>query len=76
MYSFRPWNKSFNCCVPLEKDAEQAPAESSKEMAEKIVYLEKKVESQDEEIVLLKAALSDALRRLQSLEVRKVNVGK
>lgn len=58
-----------------EKDAEQAPAESSKEMAEKIVYLEKKVESQDEEIVLLKAALSDALRRLQSLEVRKVNVG-
>ena len=45
-------------------------------LAEQIAKLEKKVESQGDEIALLKSALADALRRLKSLEEQKSIVGK
>ena len=74
LYSLKWTNLSFgNRCVYSGENDGQA---GKGILAEQIAKLEKKVESQGDEIALLKSALADALRRLKSLEEQKAIVGK
>ena len=41
----------------------------SNSLQEHVIHLEKKVQQQDDEIICLKSALADALRRLSALEI-------
>ena len=45
------------------------------QLSDRVACLEKRVQQQDDEIICLKSALSDCLRRLQALESGKCEYG-
>ncbi len=48
----------------------------NEDLQDRVIALEKKVQQQEDEIVCLKSALSDAIRRLNAIESGRGKLGK